>query len=220
MALTRERIVDATVELLQRHGAGAFSLRRLGVHLGSDPTAIYRHFKDKDDLLRAVGDRIHGQILVGLPSNDSWQAIVTEICIRLRASHLAQPEMAALIRSGPPLHRNEFELTEALFAQLGRSELPPPDQAMAYHALIELTVGSAALDTEVATMDAKQRTATYDDWRAAYQRLDPAEFPHTALVGEHMYRNSADERFVVALSALLYGFSRTMPDIGDKTRAH
>ena len=34
------------------------TVRRLGKELGADPTAIYRHFRDKDELVRAVLDRL------------------------------------------------------------------------------------------------------------------------------------------------------------------
>ena len=33
-------------------------MRRLGKELGADPTAIYRHFRDKDDVVVGALDRL------------------------------------------------------------------------------------------------------------------------------------------------------------------
>ena len=55
--LNRDVICRAAQELLIAGDAESFSLRALGEHLGVDPTAFYRHFSDKEDLLREVGDR-------------------------------------------------------------------------------------------------------------------------------------------------------------------
>ena len=53
--LNRDVICRAAQELLIAGDADSFSLRALGDHLGVDPTAFYRHFADKEDLLREVG---------------------------------------------------------------------------------------------------------------------------------------------------------------------
>src|SRR6185503_19800211 len=45
--LTRDRIVDEALALVDREGADALTLRNLGAALGVDPTAVYRHFRDK-----------------------------------------------------------------------------------------------------------------------------------------------------------------------------
>ena len=51
---TREAIFRAAVELLDEAGYDAFSLRRLAARVGCTPTAVYRHFRDKDELVSAV----------------------------------------------------------------------------------------------------------------------------------------------------------------------
>lgn len=52
---TRERIVDEALAELERSGVQSFSLRAVGAAVGITPMAIYRHFENKEDLLRAVG---------------------------------------------------------------------------------------------------------------------------------------------------------------------
>ena len=60
--LDRESILDAGIRLAASGRADAVSVRRLGAELGADPTAIYRHFRDKDELVLALLDRLLAQV--------------------------------------------------------------------------------------------------------------------------------------------------------------
>ena len=52
--LTPDLIVRESLRLLDQDGVAGFSLPKLGVALGADPTAVYRHFSSKDDLMIAA----------------------------------------------------------------------------------------------------------------------------------------------------------------------
>jgi AcrR family transcriptional regulator len=47
-------LVEASVRLIGRHGVDGFSLRSAAREAGVHPAAVYRHFADRADLLRAV----------------------------------------------------------------------------------------------------------------------------------------------------------------------
>ena len=214
VVLTEDSIVETSIRLIEESGSDRFTLRRLGEALGADPTAIYRHFKDKDELLRAVGDRFIAAITVGLPGKGAdWRSIVTEVCVRLRAAHVAQPHLAALVRSAPPMHENEFALTELLLGQLQLAGLDAAGVALAYHALIELTVGSAALDAATAALAPEHRSERYASWRRAYASLDEGSHPASIAIAPFLYVRSAEERFRYALDRLLDGIAMRMPDV-------
>lgn len=54
---TAERILRAATELLETEGYAAVSMRRVGKLAGISQAAIYRHYRDKDELvLRIVGE--------------------------------------------------------------------------------------------------------------------------------------------------------------------
>jgi AcrR family transcriptional regulator len=50
----RNDLITAGLKMLTRDGVASFSLRRLSSELGVSHTAAYRHFKKKEDLLRAI----------------------------------------------------------------------------------------------------------------------------------------------------------------------
>jgi AcrR family transcriptional regulator len=204
--LTPEIIVTAAVEVINAVGSDRFSVRKLGDALDADPTAIYRHFRSKDELLRAVGDRALVGITDRLPTS-SWQACIRELCIRLRAANLAQPALASLVRAAPPRHGNELLITETMLAALRGAGIAAADAANAYHALIELTIGSAAIDSSMATLSAAERDATYDTWRADYASLDAKSFPNSVSMSASLYSGTADDRFGCALDLMLEGIA-------------
>lgn len=203
--LSRERIVDTAVELVARDGAEHLTVRSLGEALGCDPSALYRHFRNVDDLHRAVGDHFLSDVDVAPRARESWRTAVRRLCIGLRAAQLRQPRLAALVHAAPTRLGNELAFTEALFRELRRGGFRAPTAVRAYHSLIELTVGSAAIDAAIAGLAPAEREAEYQRWRADYVALDPARFPAVRNAAPHLYRGSADERFEDALDLMLAG---------------
>src|SRR5215469_13835200 len=57
-SLTPDMIITESLRLLDTEGSDGFSLPKLGRALGADPTAVYRHFASKDDLVLAIADRL------------------------------------------------------------------------------------------------------------------------------------------------------------------
>ena len=53
---TRTRIMDAARRMFASEGYEAVSMRRIAEAIEYSPTAIYVHFKDKDDLFRSICD--------------------------------------------------------------------------------------------------------------------------------------------------------------------
>jgi hypothetical protein len=92
--------------------------------------------------------------------------------------------------------------------------------AAAYHALIELTIGSATIDSVLAAKPGPERARTYAEWRSDYAALDPARFPASVAASSALYPGSADERFEFALDLdrLLDGLEarsiNRSPDLG------
>ena len=62
----REQLAQAALELIAAHGLNRLSVARVARRVGLVPSAIYRHFAGKDDLLDAVialiGERLHRNV--------------------------------------------------------------------------------------------------------------------------------------------------------------
>ena len=56
--LSRERIRDVALELIDEHGLSALSMRRLADALGVQAASLYTHYATKDDVLDAVANKL------------------------------------------------------------------------------------------------------------------------------------------------------------------
>ena len=56
--LSRERILDAAIELVDEEGIEALSMRKLGQALGYEAMSLYNHVANKDDLLDGILDLV------------------------------------------------------------------------------------------------------------------------------------------------------------------
>ncbi len=50
----RKELINSGLKMLNRSGIASFSLRKLSTELGVSHTAAYRHFKDREELLKAI----------------------------------------------------------------------------------------------------------------------------------------------------------------------
>jgi AcrR family transcriptional regulator len=73
--LTREAVLEAAIELADAGGPDALSLRRLARELGVTPMALYRHVRDKDDLLDGIADRLYTELELPRAGEDWWEGL-------------------------------------------------------------------------------------------------------------------------------------------------
>jgi AcrR family transcriptional regulator len=66
--LTRDEFVVAAIRFADEFGLAALSLRELGRAMGVSPTAVYRYFQDKDDLIVQIRETLLAQVLDSDPT--------------------------------------------------------------------------------------------------------------------------------------------------------
>lgn len=203
--LSRDAICEAAMDLLSRSDSADFTLRSLGRELGVDATAVYRHFADKDDLLLEVGDRSMAPVTRGFRATNDAVADIKRLCKKLRATLIKNPVVLPIVAAGPTRRDNELRITEIVLDALGRLGLTPKRRVIAYHAIIEYTLGSAWLDAPLSVTLADRET-TYRRWRDDYRQLDSGEFPATVSAAKDLYPSS-NAVFEAGLDALLAGLT-------------
>src|SRR3954453_10090041 len=70
----RQLAARTALALIDREGLGALTMRRLPRELGTGTMSLYRHFRDKDELLHAVVDLASREGLEQLVLRGDWQA--------------------------------------------------------------------------------------------------------------------------------------------------
>ena len=186
--------------MITAEGIQAFSLRAVAKKLGVDPAALYRYYDDLEDLLMQVGDLALAPVAKGFVISDDPRDDAYRLLVRLRKVVLSNGA-AQITASGPTRHANELLITEILLDAFDRLGMDPADAAMAYHVLIEYTIGSAVLDAPLAAQKSV-RTETYKKWRADYAYLDKDTYPVSRAHAKYLYPGS-DKVFLTGLEALI-----------------
>ncbi|RKS67786.1 TetR family transcriptional regulator [Actinomadura pelletieri DSM 43383] len=200
--LTRERIVEEAVALLDEEGTARLTMRRLAERLDTGSTTLYWHVKTKDDVLELALDAVFGDVPLRDPGPD-WRADVVALMSGWRRAMLDHPWSAAVLGGRPLLGPNVLARTDALYAALAATGVTGPRLAAAAYAVANYVIGSALM----------QIGARNDDDPAAEEAArehlarDRARYPTLAAHG-HLPGDQWDSAFAQGLDHILDGLSR------------
>jgi AcrR family transcriptional regulator len=117
--VTRERVLEAAVALADEGGLDAVSMRKLGQRLGVEAMAMYRHVRDKEDLLDGLAEVVLGEIEPPPPGGD-WKAGLRGQILAARSVMLRHPWAPRLLEdrgtSGPAALEHIERVLATLFA--------------------------------------------------------------------------------------------------------
>src|SRR5262245_58049759 len=81
--LDQQQVVRAALGLMDEVGLDELTMRRLADRLGVKAASLYRHVRNKDELLVLLGDEISGEIPLVRPLG-TWQEQLTKIAWNVR----------------------------------------------------------------------------------------------------------------------------------------
>jgi TetR/AcrR family tetracycline transcriptional repressor len=128
--LSRETVVDGALALVDSEGRDGLTIRRLATRLGVTPMALYWHFKNKDELLEALADRLWSLVDLEVDPDLPWaarlRAIMESLVSVLHAHSAAAPVvMAAPLQSASAC----FDTMEAALGILAEAGFTPAESA-------------------------------------------------------------------------------------------
>lgn len=205
-SLSRERIVAATIEILDADGPDALTFRALGARLDTGSGAIYHHVAGKRELLAAAVD---AQLAAALdaPAAGDPRTAIRNLALRLFDTVDAHPWVAHQL-GADPLQGANRRVTERIGAAV--MALRPPEHALfdAASAVAGYILGSASQNAANARSQAPGSPGrdvllgeVADEWRA----LDPAEFPFLHRVAGSMSDHNDRAQFLAGLDLILAG---------------
>jgi AcrR family transcriptional regulator len=121
--LSRDSVLRAALELVDREGVDALTIRGVAEELGAKPMSLYSHVADKEDLLGGLLDLVVAE--QRLPSFDQpWQKWVKEGSREIRRVLLRHPNAVAAVTRGPTpfrigTHVQVVEMVLAAFQKAG-----------------------------------------------------------------------------------------------------
>ncbi|GLZ79613.1 TetR family transcriptional regulator [Actinorhabdospora filicis] len=198
--LTRARITEAAVALLDDEGMDRLTMRRLAERLDAGATTLYWHVSTKDDVIDLAVDAIFGEATVPSPTG-SPRADVTALLHAWRAAMLRHPWSAAVPARRRPLIGPRFlAWMEFLQSALVRTGLPAAQVNPATWALYNHVMGSVSgqigLRLPAAELEAGRR----------HLQSVAAEFP-TVAAHNYIADTDWDAAFSSGLGFLLDGIT-------------
>ena len=98
--ITLDVVLAAALEIIDRDGADALSMRGLARALGRDPMILYRRAPNKAALLDGVAETVLAQLHVD-PADPDWAAQLRTVAHDYRALALAHPNVVPLLVTRP-----------------------------------------------------------------------------------------------------------------------
>jgi AcrR family transcriptional regulator len=203
LGLSRERIVEGALELLDRAGLDAFSMRRLAEELGVGTRTIYGYFRSKDELLDAVvdigGERIARRV-AELESGGSWKPRLRELMIGVHEDLTTHPGIVELRYKRPLLSPGALKLTEIAMRALRDAGFSKREAGRIYRILFVHTFGFCAFGPGPRSAPDRDRSI------AALRALPADQYPTLVDAAVEASDSLADQTlYEVGLDALLDG---------------
>ena len=201
--LSPEAIIEASLRIAARGSADAFTVRRLGEELGADPTAVYRHFRDKDELLLSVADRTLGEVLDSIPPGLDWKDRLRALAQGSLEVALKYPAVASAMASRTTRRTNEFRVVELILGAVTEAGLEGADAAVHYRMVGDSLLALVGQRAAYRLFAPDVRAADESSWSREYRLVDPQAFPHIARLGNELAGVTQDEVFRVRVEALI-----------------
>jgi AcrR family transcriptional regulator len=177
--ITRDVVLAAALDIIDRDGAGALSMRRLAQALDRDPMIVYRHASNKAALLDGVTEIVLAQLTVN-PADPDWAGQLRAIGRDFRRLALAHPHVVPLLVTRPlatPLGlrpRGTLRPIEDILTLLTRAGFSGADALHIYRALFGFLYGHILNELQELVENPDE---TDDLLRLGLYRLPIGEFP-------------------------------------------
>ena len=202
--LTRDVVVAAALEIVDRDGLDALTMRALGRELGVDPMAVYHHLPNKAAILDGVVEAVLREVPLDAPPGRPWTERLAVVARGYRDALRAHPNALPVVATRPDVTPTALRILDTALGILLDAGLDPADALRAVHAASCFVVGHAL---DESGLDVGEEISVADTAAAQEHLLESGDYPNlaaAALAGEEI---RADDTFETGLAALLSGLA-------------
>ncbi len=192
LPLTRDRVLRAAVDIADRDGLNALTMRRLGNDLGVEAMSLYKHVANKAEILDGIVALIWAEILTPQPT-DEWKEAMRRRASSARAVLLRHSWAVGLLESRATMSPTVMAYTNAVLGNLRAAGFSIADAAHAFW-----TVDSYVYGHVVQEANARQS--------ASLPPAEPADhYPYLSEVAQHSMESgfTFDQEFEYGLELIL-----------------
>ncbi len=98
-SLSRDKIIEKTLALLNSSNPENFSIRRLAQELEVTPAAIYVYFSGQDELLKTAAEEVASRVeLDKIPTDAPWRETLAAWAYAVRQNHRTFPHATLMLK--------------------------------------------------------------------------------------------------------------------------
>jgi AcrR family transcriptional regulator len=203
-SLNQAVIVEAALKVTDAQGIGSLTFEALGRELRAHPTAIYRHFRDKDELIRALTDALHEEAQRdGLPVTDDWRADLRAAAYAIHRAFLAHPQVGQLVAARTAAREHEFVTMERITDCMRRAGLEGAAAARCYRVFADFDLAYSSMDAALAALPPAARATELRAWDVEYRHLPADDYPAAASLSPHFPTLDDPANFALAVDLMV-----------------
>lgn len=204
--LSRERILDAALALLEREPDEPPTVARIAEEVDAVPAALYRHVASLDELLDGVLGRVLAGVALEVRLRAPWRTQLRDWMRSLRAHLLRYPAALRMIGRRGRTSPAWLDAVSAQVAILERAGLGGAELARAHLFVLEATIGLVIQEASLAVPDQIEnaRASLAGMTAEGRARLAPV-ISHLARLDPDAFFTFATERTIAALDDLVGG---------------
>lgn len=201
--LTKERIVEAALHVMDAEGLEAVTMRRIGRELGVEAMSLYNHVEDKDDILSGVTERVMTEfeypawtgdwVQDGHAMSHEWRRLLNlhpSVCQLLAERHKPLEGLAA------------FGAMDAALGLLRRAGLSDRDAAQAFNALGSYILGYVTMEQGLMLGNDEEHAKEHE---AAMDALQGSGLVNVLACFPHFTDCDPDQQFEFGLDLIFRG---------------
>ncbi|NDZ97004.1 TetR family transcriptional regulator [Streptomyces sp. SID6673] len=205
-ALSKERIVEAAIEILDADGESALTFRALTARLATGSGAIYHHVANKNELLVAATDDVIARAVTDVAEETDPREAIRGIASGVFDAIDAHPWVGTQL-SREPWQSAIMQIFEGIGQQLQTLGIPERAQFNSASALVSYVLGLAAQYSAGARLLAHEtdRSAFLATVTERWMQGDPANHPFLRQVATQLPEHDDREQFLAGIDLFLAG---------------
>jgi len=207
LSLTKERVLQAAVDLADREGLGLLTMRRLGAELGVEAMSLYKHVANKEEILDGIVELVVGQIEI--PSKEAeWKEVMRRRARSAREVFSRHSWAIGLLEASDSMGPNALRYLDAVLGNLRSAGFSIENAAHAFWLLDSFVYGHVVHETSFPFTTSQETT---EPPRSILEQITINEYPHLVEIEEHALKSeySFDSEFEFGLDLILDALDQT-----------
>ena len=206
-SLSRDRIIEASIAILDSSGEDGLTFRALSDRLATGPGAIYWHIPNKSELLTAACDAIIARTMNAPLVGAVPEAIIRALALDMFDAIDAHPWVGSALTRAPgqlPMVR----ILERIGQQVRALGVPAEERWATVGALLNYILGVGgqnAANGQFARTRGLDRSNFLEAVATAWSQLDPDEYPFTRSVAAQLRTHDDRMDFLAGIDLILRG---------------